>query len=184
MACPLMIRKRRSVIQDDEIKYLINLNLRAGVKHMTEYVLQEEHYICERLTNYKQARFGILKMLLDADPNLLKISQHQIDNKPDLTVHLSRSLLRSVAHKAVSDLALHLHIYKSTADVTNGSVYFESLTALDEQSLAWRDAVMAQKKPRPLFVMGNIFLDGDLVLYKDYPATREGLIQSWVERNV
>jgi dipeptidyl-peptidase-3 len=76
----------------------------------------------------------------------------------------------------VSDLALHLHIYKSTADVTNGSAYFESLTALDEQPLAWRGAVMTQKQPRPLSVMGNTFLDGENALYKQYPATRQGLV--------
>lgn len=81
-------------------------------------------------------------------------------------------------------MALHLHIYKSTADITNGSAYFESLTAVDQQSLAWREAVMAQKKPRPLFVMGNTFLDGENVVYKTYPATREALVQSWVERDV
>ncbi|OJD27085.1 hypothetical protein ACJ73_01525 [Blastomyces percursus] len=133
---------------------------------------------------HDRARFGILKKLRSANPNLLKISQHQTNNKPDLTIHLSRTLIPSVAHNAVSSLALHLHIYKSTADVTNGSAYFESLTAVDEQALAWRCAVMAQKQPRPLFVMGNTILDGENVLYKRYPATREGLVQSWVDRDV
>jgi dipeptidyl-peptidase-3 len=123
-------------------------------------------------------------MLIAADPDLLKISQHQTDDKPDLTIRLSRLLLPSVGHKAVSDLALHLHIYKSTADASAGTAYYESLTALDEEPLAWRDIVMAQKQPRPLFVMGNTFLEGEDVLYKQYPATREGLVQSWVERYV
>ncbi|KAG9229300.1 peptidase family M49-domain-containing protein [Amylocarpus encephaloides] len=133
---------------------------------------------------HDRARFGILKKLLASGPDILRLSTHHTDDKPDLTIHLSRALVSSIAHRAISDLALRLHIYKSTADVTTGSAFFESLTAVDEQSLAWREAVMAQKKPRPLYVMGNTFFDGENVVYKSYPATKEGLVQSWVERDV
>ena len=43
---------------------------------------------------------------------------------------------------------------------------------------------MVQKKSRPPFVMGNMILDGEDVLYKQYPVAREGLVQSWTERKV
>jgi dipeptidyl-peptidase-3 len=115
---------------------------------------------------------------------LLKISQYQTEGKPDLIIHLSRLLLPSFGHQAISDLALHLHIYKSTADVKVGTPYYESLTALDEESLAWRDAVVAQKLPRPLCILGNTFIEGEHVIYKQYPATREGLVRSWVDRGI
>lgn len=65
---PHMTRNRRPVILDLGIKHPTNLQLRAGVKHMTEYVLYEKHYLSTSLTNHGQARFGILKMLLAADP--------------------------------------------------------------------------------------------------------------------
>lgn len=41
---------------------------------------------------------------------------------------------------------------------------------------------MAKKQPRKIFVQPNTVLDGSQVKLKEYDASVEGLIQSWVER--
>lgn len=41
---------------------------------------------------------------------------------------------------------------------------------------------MAKKQPRKIFVQANTVLDGSQVKLKEYDASVEGLIQSWVER--
>ncbi|CZS99274.1 uncharacterized protein RAG0_07661 [Rhynchosporium agropyri] len=130
-----------------------------------------------------RARFGILKTLLLAVPSPLKIQNHP-DGEANLTIKLSSDLVYIAGHRTVSDLATHLHVYKCTADFECGRDYFESITTVDGLALTWRDAVMVRKKPRPLFVMGNTFLETGEVRYQTYPATREGLIQSWADKGV
>ncbi|CZT41411.1 uncharacterized protein RSE6_01147 [Rhynchosporium secalis] len=132
---------------------------------------------------HDRARFGILKTLLLAVPSPLKIRNHP-DGEANLTTKLSNDLVYMAGHRAVSDLATHLHVYKCTADFECGRDYFESITTVDGLALTWRDAAMVRKKPRPLFVMGNTFLETGEVRYQTYPATREGLIQSWADRGV
>lgn len=48
-----------------------------------------------------------------------------------------------------------------------------------------RDLVLARKQPRKIFVQPNLFInDKDEVILKDYPTTNEGLIESFVERQL
>lgn len=101
-----------------------------------------------------------------------------------MEIVLNKDLIHSVARPALSHLILHLQIYRCTADVECGRKYMEDLTAVGEVHARWRVAVLSRRQKPPLFVQGNTFLDGDEVMYKEYPATVEGLIQSWVERDV
>ena len=43
--------------------------------------------------------------------------------------------------------------------------------------------VIRQAKPRKVFVQANTVLNGDSVVLKEYEATPEGLIQSFVDRD-
>lgn len=49
-----------------------------------------------------------------------------------------------------------------------------------------RPQVIAQSKPRKVFVQANTFLEGggddEMVVLKEYDATPEGMIQSFVDR--
>ena len=47
-----------------------------------------------------------------------------------------------------------------------------------------REVVLQNKVPRKVFVQGNTVLEGDKVILKEYEPTLEGLIQSFVERDV
>jgi len=47
-----------------------------------------------------------------------------------------------------------------------------------------RDAVLARKTPRKVFVQANTVLEGEKVVLKEYEPTLEGMIQSFAERDV
>lgn len=87
-------------------------------------------------------------------------------------------------------LILELHIYRSTANVVKGRELFEGLSTVEGDCLLWREAVVAQRQPRPLFVMGNTVLENadgkgdETISWVNYEATKEGLIQSWTDRNI
>ncbi len=128
-----------------------------------------------------------MKHLFEAGGGLLSIvlSQH-ISGDPVLEVHLDRDLIPSIGRTALQDLILRLQIYRCTADVLCGEKYMGSLTVVDGIYGRWRDAVLAKRQKRPLFVQANTILgveDGQVIL-KQYPATKEGLIQSWVDRHI
>ena len=84
----------------------------------------------------------------------------------------------------LEDLALHLHVFRCTADVKACREYYGRLTDVDEKHLLWRDIALRQKPPQRLFVQPNTFLDSDRVTMKEYDTTCEGMIESWYERIV
>lgn len=129
----------------------------------------------------------MLKCLEDAHGGLLKIEYHQVntandDCVPNLTIHLEDPSIEERGRKALGQLLLNLQINRCIADVPTGTEYYERLTAVEETHLRWRNAVVAHKQSRPLFVQANTFFSDNEVTLKEYPATKEGLIQSWAER--
>jgi len=123
------------------------------------------------------ARFGLLKCLRNAAGGLLNI-RFIPGSTPDLSIHFDRSKIDSIGRPALQELILKLHIYRCTADVGPGSALFEELTAVDGECQQWRYAVLAHRQPRSLFIQANTFLQGDNVVLREYPITKEGLIQS------
>lgn len=76
-----------------------------------------------------------------------------------------------------------LNVYKATADVKNGLQFYKDYTTVNEWfATKLRPQVIAQSKPRKVFVQANTFLEGDDVVLKEYEATPEGMIQSFVDR--
>jgi dipeptidyl-peptidase III len=85
---------------------------------------------------------------------------------------------------ALGKMLLKLHIYRCTADANACRSYYEELSRVSGEFLEWRKVVLAKQQPKKLFVQANTFLEGDDVSLKEYEPTKEGLIQSWVERAV
>ncbi|KAI1322201.1 peptidase family M49 [Xylariaceae sp. FL0255] len=136
---------------------------------------------------HSQARFSILQCFLQAGENFCKL-EYQGDDIKGAVIKLDRSKIPTVGRKAVGAYLQKLHIYKSTGDVEAGTKFFGEMTHVDPEF--WgkkvRDEVLANKQPRKVFVQANTFLDeatGKVTL-KHYDASPEGMIQSWVEREV
>jgi len=131
-----------------------------------------------------RARFSILKCFLEAGDEFVTLSSTKPDHD-DLVITLDRSKIESHGKPAVGLYLQKLSIYKSIADVDTGTKLYTEMTTVGEEMAVYRDVVLKKKQPRKNFVEANTFLkeDGGVEL-KQYDATCEGLIQSYVEREI
>jgi dipeptidyl-peptidase-3 len=102
----------------------------------------------------------------------------------DLTIFMERYEILTHALPPVEDVLLRLQVYKPTANVEEGVRYFEVFSEVDEVFEEYRDLVLKTAPARIQYVQANTYLDGGHVQLKEYHSTREGLIQSWAEKNV
>ncbi|KAM4059717.1 peptidase family M49 domain-containing protein [Hirsutella rhossiliensis] len=136
---------------------------------------------------HSQARFSILKCFLEASDDFCKLDYAKNDLS-DLTIKLDRSKILTSGREAVSKYLQKLHIYKSTADVENGTKFYTDMTTVDPGfwGTKIRKVVLDQKQPRKVFVQANTTLDeaSGKVSMKHYEASLVGMIQSWVDRDL
>ncbi len=101
-----------------------------------------------------------------------------------LIVRIDRAKIITHGKPALGEMLLRLHMYRCTADVQACRSYYEELSMVEGEYLAWREIVLAKGEPKWLFVQANTFLEGDQVAVKEYEPTYSGVIQSWAERAV
>ncbi|KAF2280327.1 dipeptidyl peptidase III [Westerdykella ornata] len=131
---------------------------------------------------HSRAHFAILKCLLN-DSNGCVAVDYDAQAK-SLTVRVDRSKIVSHGKPALGRMLLRLHIYRCTADAESCREYYEEISRVHDEYLAWREVVLAKQEPKWVFVQANTFLHDEEVVLKEYPATVEGVIQSWAERRV
>ena len=132
---------------------------------------------------HMQARFSIMKTFLkhSSDPNFLRINFDE--TKPnDLHIDLNPDLIESVGHACVKDYLHHLHIYKCSGDVEQGSAYFIDRSTVTEDLAKMRDTVISKRLPRRQFIQANSEIVDGKVLLHEYEETAIGMIQSFAER--
>ncbi|KAK3115789.1 hypothetical protein LTR53_004520 [Teratosphaeriaceae sp. CCFEE 6253] len=131
---------------------------------------------------HMQARFAILQVFLET-PAFCQLKSTQADLS-DLTIHLDRTKIASHGRAVVNKFLQKLQVYKATADVAAGKKLYEDYTNVNEwYATKVRPQVLAQAKPRKVFVQANTTLtEGGKVELKEYEATPEGMIQSFVDR--
>lgn len=136
---------------------------------------------------HSQARFSILKCLLDAPDGFCKLD-YKSEDLSDLTIKIDRSKITTVGRKAIESYLQKLHIYKSTADLEAGTKLYADMTYVEPSF--WgekvRNEVLRNKQPRKVFIQANTFLDeatGKVSLV-EYDPTLEGMVKSYAERNI
>jgi len=129
---------------------------------------------------HMQARFVIMRILLEAGEDLLRIRTE----KDNVMVVLQREKIHTIGIRAIGDFLKKLQIYKSTGDVENGVAFYAGYSNVSDDFLSIRELVLARKKPRRVFVQPCTFIDdnGLSIVYQEFPATVEGLIRSFVRR--
>ncbi|KAK3672473.1 hypothetical protein LTR78_007523 [Recurvomyces mirabilis] len=131
---------------------------------------------------HMQARFAILKVFLEAGADFCTLHHTQPDLS-DLEIHLDKTKIQSHGRPAVNSFLQKLQIYKATADLAAGKKLYEDYTNVGEWYAGkLRPQVLAQAKPRKVFVQANTFLEGGKVVLREYEASPEGMIRSFVER--
>ena len=129
---------------------------------------------------HMQARFCILRVMLEAGQDFVTITP---DEEKGVIITLDRSKIMTVGLPAVEIFLKKIQVYKSTADYAAAkAMYVDGYSVVPADLLALRDVVLAKKKERPLFVQPNLVLKGEEVSLMEYPATVEGVVQSFQER--
>ncbi|XP_011496300.1 PREDICTED: dipeptidyl peptidase 3 [Ceratosolen solmsi marchali] len=137
------------------------------------------------LQSHSQARYVLLRVCIEAGDDFIKIVE--TDPGKDLRLTMDRNKINTVGKKAIADFLKKLQYYKSTADVKAARELYDKYSEVPENGphpwAKWRDIILSRKQPRKIFVQSNTTVDesGNVIL-KNYEATYEGLIQSWIER--
>lgn len=107
------------------------------------------------------------------------------DSKADsLTVKVNRSKMLSHGKPSLGKFLSRIHVWRCTADVEPCSEYYEEVTSVTGEHEEWKCLVSRKPEARWKFVHANTFLEGGEVTVKEYDTSNEGIIQSWVERDV
>lgn len=129
-----------------------------------------------------QAHWAILKHLLIDGGGVLTVEH---DTKADnLTVKVDRSKMLSHGKPSLGRFLCRIHVWRCTADVEPCTKYYDEVTSVNGEYEEWRHVVAGKPEPRWKFVHANTFLQDGLVTVKEYENSNEGIIQSWVERDV
>ncbi|XP_073419365.1 dipeptidyl peptidase 3-like isoform X2 [Dendrobates tinctorius] len=135
---------------------------------------------------HMQARFVILRVLLEAGENFVTVAQKTgADGRPDAQVSLDRSKIMSVGRPAIQRFLQKLQVYKSTADVDRARDMYDGYSKVTEEEhkfLTLRDIVILRKEERKLFVQINTRITGDDVEVLRYDSSPSGLILSVLQR--
>ncbi|XP_065175770.1 dipeptidyl peptidase 3-like [Sycon ciliatum] len=160
------------------------LMVRAGLCALEVYTPETESW----RQAHMQARHAILRVLLEAHPDIVRIEKVTgEDGKPDVVVRLDRSLIYLLGKPAIAAFLQKLQVYKSTADVDAARGMYNHYTGFpSEVQQFWyeiRNIVLARKKPRQVFVQAHTTAeDNGTVKLQNFEPTTAGMVESWVSR--
>ncbi|XP_011269974.1 hypothetical protein CAOG_08403 [Capsaspora owczarzaki ATCC 30864] len=161
-----------------DISYINWLSMaRAGIRALEFWTPENNQW----RQAHMQARFALMRAMVNAGEGLLtidesKLAEHQI------TIKLDRSKILSVGLPAIRNFLLRIMIYRATADYEAGKAMYSDITSVTEPFLRLREAVLKNKKPRKDFVQAQTTCEGDDVKLNVFPATPEGMVESFVLR--
>lgn len=152
----------------------------AGVKALEVYQPETKQW----LQAHSRARFVLLQVCLEAGEDLVRV--RETENGTNLRLELNRNKIGSLGRKAIGRYLLKSQVYKSTGDAEEAAKMYDKYSEVSDEGkypwARWRNIVLSHTKPRQLFVQPNTFEVGNNVVLKNYNASVEGVIESWVDR--
>ncbi|OQV25420.1 Dipeptidyl peptidase 3 [Hypsibius exemplaris] len=145
--------------------------------------------------------FAILRVMIESGvANVTVING--TDGKPDMLIRLDRKRILTDGKRAMGDFLLDLQFFMSTGDVEGAEALYNRYTSLklpeNQRFIQWHKIAVARRKPNPLLVQPNTVLLSDSltetqtiegawrnfpkIQLKNYNATAEGMIQSFLDR--
>ena len=103
----------------------------------------------------------------------------------DAVISLQRSQIVTTGKKAIGDFLGRLQVFKATADIQAAQSLYDEFTSVPDDWLKLRELVVKKRQPRKVFVQANTVINSvGKVELKEYEATPDGMIQSFVDRNI
>lgn len=130
-----------------------------------------------------QGQYATLRYLLQHGQEAITVDWDQGANT--LYVRVDSSKFSSGGRSALGEMLRCLHIWRCTADVEACRAFYEPLCEVKGEFEVWRQVVASKPKVPWKFVQANTFLreDGEVEL-RTYDASNEGIIKSFVERDI
>lgn len=168
-----------SDVTAEDLLYTTYLNIGVdGLQALKYYNVQDKAWG----QVHHQAHFSILKHLLQDGNGVVQISHDPATSS--LKVHVDRTKILAYGKPSLGRYLCRLHIWRCTADVSSCKEFYEPMCAVEGVYEEWRRIVCSKASPRWKFVQPNTFVDGETVEVKVYEESNEGIIQSWVEREI
>nr|XP_039262543.1 dipeptidyl peptidase 3-like [Styela clava] len=167
----------------DDIIYVNWLNMVwAGVQGLLYYTPENKTW----RQAHMQARYVILRVLMEAGIVTVMHTSCKDDGKPDALITLDRSLIETKGQKAIGDFLCKLQVYKSHGDCETARVMWQKYATVESEiqpdMLKLRQTVILRRQPRKLFVQDNTINKSEEINLVSYPATHSGLIDSFADR--
>ncbi|KAF6765196.1 aflatoxin-detoxifizyme [Ephemerocybe angulata] len=178
----LQIFKYVDTKEVEEIQYITFLLMaRAGLRALEFYdPVTQKHGQA-----HMQARLGITQHLIKSGIASLEEMRDANGTLENLYVRVDREKVLKEGRKAAGKLLIELQVRRSTADGAGAREFYTNLTKpLDGWDGEIRNLVLKKKQPRKVFVQPNTFIVDGEVEFKDYPRTPEGVIESYIERDL
>jgi len=132
---------------------------------------------------HMQARYVILRVLLEAGELLTLKQVVGEDGNRDVHVVLNRKLISTLGKKIIGEFLLKLQVYKSLGDIVSGSTMYNQYAEVPEEMSKLREIVMARKEPRKLLIQPHMYKgDDNGVKLQTFSGTPEGMIESFKSR--
>ncbi|OAA72056.1 Peptidase M49, dipeptidyl-peptidase III [Akanthomyces lecanii RCEF 1005] len=149
-----------------------------GLQALTHFDAQEQTWG----EPHMRGHFGILKYLLTEGDGVLSVDA-DLDAQ-NITIRVDEGKILSHGKPALGQLLCRYHIWRCTADVKSCREFYEPLTSVTGQYEDWRRIVCQKPETRWKYVQPNTIRKDDDVELKIYETSDDGIIRSWMERNI
>ncbi|KAG8924473.1 hypothetical protein FRC02_010405 [Tulasnella sp. 418] len=170
----------------EDIQYITFLLMaRAGLRGLEFWDPKAKKH----LQAHMQARLGITNFLINSGLASLTEIRAADGTLENAYIRVDRERILKEGRQVVGKLLVDLQVRKSTADGEGATKFYTELTnPLPGWDGELRDLVLKKKQPRKIFCQPNTFVvnkgDSFDVDLKTYPLTSEGVIESFIERDL
>jgi len=134
---------------------------------------------------HMEARLGITNWMMKHGIVTFEEVRAKDGSLEDVYVRIDRKTVVEKGKDVMGKLLLEIQVRKSTGDGPGATEFYKKLTTPEPKWVSeYRPLVLKKKLPRKVFVQPVTHATADSVEMQEFPVTLEGVIESFVVRNI